>query len=183
MSNQWIYDKVSQLVAKYQTHDPFTLIEQLGIKILYLNAPKKLLGVYKVILRNRFIFLANNLGALEKIVLAHELGHDQLHRKYCLKGASFHENQLFQPIDRMEIEANIFAAHLLISDKEVLTLIQNGMDSTLMAYELGVDIHLVNLKISELCKMKKLPSIPSTLQTPHPKFLGKYIPLGDDWPE
>jgi len=54
------------------------------------------------------------------MVLAHEIGHDQLHRKECVNGASFHESRIFSPLNHYEIEANIFAAHLLIPDDEVI---------------------------------------------------------------
>ena len=38
-------------------------------------------GMYRVIKRNRFIFLNNSLDEnMLRIVCAHELGHDQLHR-------------------------------------------------------------------------------------------------------
>ena len=77
MSNKWIYDKVNSLVKKYQTRDPEKLIKMLNINLLYMNPTNSLLGMYKVILRNRFIFIPNNVGSLKKTVLAHELGHDQ----------------------------------------------------------------------------------------------------------
>lgn len=79
MGNKWIYDKVNSLVKKYQTRDPDELIRDLNIQLKYMDATESLLGMYRVILRNRFIFLPNNVGSLRKTVLAHELGHDQLH--------------------------------------------------------------------------------------------------------
>ena len=80
MYNRWIYDKVNNLVEKYHTRNPEELLDLLGIKLHYIDSPSKLLGVYQVILRNRVILIANNIGSLKKIVLAHEIGHDQLHK-------------------------------------------------------------------------------------------------------
>lgn len=179
MSNKWIYDKVKCLVKKYKTRDPIELIEALGIKIFYIDSPKRLLGVYQVILRNRIILLANNIGSLKNIVLAHELGHDQLHRQYCIDGAAFHENSIFNPTDIYEIEANIFAAHLMIDDDKLIELIRNEKSDREMAYELGVDINLLNLKISEMVKMKMMPLDINYVESPKSKFLCDYIPQKD----
>ena len=137
--------------------------------------------MYRVILRNRFIFLPNNVGSLRKTVLAHELGHDQLHRKECVKGATFHESRIFNPCDRFEIEANIFAAHLLIPDEDVITMIKYSESDRELADELGVDINLLNLKISEMAKMTLLEIDQSKLQLPDSRFLKNYKPRDDDW--
>lgn len=181
MSNKWIYDKVNKLVTKYKTRDPMDLIEVLGIKLHYIESPKKLLGVYQVILRNRIILLADNIGSLKNTVLAHELGHDQLHRQYCIDGAAFHENSIFNPTDTYEIEANIFAAHLLIPDEDLIEVMRYEKNDRHMAYELGIDINLLNLKISEMVKMKKLPMDINYIENPKSKFLVDYTPANDDW--
>lgn len=179
MSNKWIYDKVNRLVKKYKTRDPLELIDALGIKLHFIDSPSKLLGVYQIILRNRVIFLANNIGSLRNTVLAHELGHDQLHRSHCLKGAAFHENKIFNPTDKYEIEANIFAAHLLIPDEDLIEAMILNMDDRQMAAEIGVDINLLNLKISELAKLKKLPVELNNIEMPKSNFLGEYNPRND----
>lgn len=181
MSNRWIYDRVNFLVKKYKTRDPLELIDALGIKIQYIDAPNRLLGVYQIILRNRFIFIANNIGSLKKTVLAHELGHDQLHREYCIQGAAFHENAIFNPTNTYEIEANVFAAHLLIADEDLIEVMKYENDDRKMAYELGVDINLLNLKISEMTKMNKLSMDITNLERPDSKFLSTYVPRDDDW--
>ncbi len=181
MTNKWIYDKVNKLVAQYKTRDPEELAGSLNIRIKYMEATSSLLGMYMVILRNRFIFLPNNLGSLKKTVLAHEIGHDQLHRKECVQGASFHESRIFNPINRYEIEANIFAAHLLISDKDVMSMIKHAETDRDLADKLGVDINLLNLKISEMAKMNLLDLDRSKLQRPDSEFLQDYKPFDDDW--
>lgn len=180
MTNKWIYDKVNRLVRKYQTRDPDDLISCLNIHLKYMAATESLLGMYRVILRNRFIFLPNNVGSLRKTVLAHEIGHDQLHRKECIKGATFHESKIFSPTNRYEIEANIFAAHLLIPDEDVISMIKYARNDKELADELEVDINLLNLKISEMAKMNLLDLDQSKLQRPDSGFLKTYKPVDSD---
>lgn len=180
MSNKWIYDKVEGLTKKYKTRDPEEIIKALGIKVYPIKSPERLLGVYQVILRNRVIFLADNIGELKNIVLAHELGHDQLHRQYCIEGAMFHENKVFNPTNIFEIEANIFAAHLLIPDEDLFKVLESESDDRKMAYQLGVDVNLLNLKISELAKLDKLPKSLNQVEDVKSGFLGDYKPCGGD---
>ncbi|MDO5028105.1 MAG: ImmA/IrrE family metallo-endopeptidase [Bacillota bacterium] len=181
MANKWIYDKVQDLVAKYQTRDPEDLAQRLNIKIKYIADTKSLLGMYKVLLKNRYIFIPSNLGYLKNTVLAHELGHDQLHRNYCKDGASFHESKLFNPSNQYEIEANIFAAHLLIRDEDVFAYLKEGLTDRDLALKLGVDINLLNLKISELVKLKFLPLESLRVQRPSSQFLKTYKPAEKSW--
>ena len=165
MANDWIYEKANALVKKYFTRDPLELTQILNIHLEEINNTTVLLGMYQIIQRNRFIFLSSNLHPnIRKVVLAHEIGHDQLHRKYAKQNA-FHEVSIFRELNHYEIEANIFAAHLLIDDKEIIRLLENGFVSDRsLADELGVEINLVNLKISELYKMGKLGSLPAPLK-------------------
>ncbi len=67
-----------RLVKRYKTRDPFEIAGQLGIEIMFCNDFGPLKGMYRVIKRNRFIFLNNDLSEhMQRIVCAHELGHDQ----------------------------------------------------------------------------------------------------------
>lgn len=183
MRNRWIYEKVNQLIKTYRSRDPEELIKRLNIHIQYIDATKSLLGMYKIILKNRFIFLPTNVGSLRKTVLAHELGHDQLHRKECLNGASFHESRIFNPTNQYELEANIFAAHLLIPDEDVLKMIRFAKSDQELSNALEVDINLLNLKISEMAKMNLLDLDQSRIEAPDSAFLKQYKPLDDEWPD
>lgn len=79
------------------------------------------------------------------------------------------------------MEANIFAAHLLIPDEDIITMIQYAKNDRELANELGVDINLLNLKISEMAKMNLLEIEQSNLQRPDSGFLKNYKPRDDDW--
>ena len=73
--------KSEALRKRFKTSNPLEIAKGLGIEIRYEDSFQKLKGMYTVIARNRFIFLnANNPPEMNRIVCAHELGHDQLHR-------------------------------------------------------------------------------------------------------
>ena len=178
--NRYIYDKVNRLIKKYKTRDPIELIEALNINLVYLPETKILLGMYHYIQRNRFIFISSNTNFNRKTILAHELGHDQLHRDYCVSGGAFHDQTVLNPTNKFETEANIFAAHLLISDEDVFDNINDQVCDYEIAGKLGVDINLLNLKISELAKMGKFNK-PVNVNIPQGDFLKNYRPEYDDY--
>ncbi|MBE6638321.1 MAG: ImmA/IrrE family metallo-endopeptidase [Ruminococcaceae bacterium] len=137
----------SYLFQKYQTRDPFAIAETLGIHVRYSDAFKQLKGMYTVIARNRFIFLnANNSPQMNRIVCAHELGHDQLHRD-AAKRSPLQEFSLFDSSSKQEYEANLFAAELLLSDEEMLSYIASGKNCTEIAAVTETDPNLVALKV------------------------------------
>ncbi|MGX7099365.1 ImmA/IrrE family metallo-endopeptidase [Globicatella sanguinis] len=181
MRNQYIYDKVNRLVKNYKTRNPEELINTMNIKIQLIRETKSLLGMYKVILNNRFIFLPTNVGDFKYTILAHELGHDQLHRAEAKNGLTFHDNKIFNPTNVYEMEANIFACHLLIPDEDVLNLLRYADSDIHLAGELGVDINLLNLKISEMAKLGLLDIEISRTNRPASNFLKNYNPQVNHW--
>ena len=146
-----IVQKANEIVAMCGTRDPNCIAKQLGIQVLRCKF-KAQKGAYKAILRNRFIFLSDTLSpAMETIVLAHELGHDVLHRSEAMKAGGFQEFNLFDMTGlRMEYEANIFAAQLTLEDNEFLDLCERGFDTQQIARALHSDINLVALKADTL---------------------------------
>lgn len=183
LSNRWIYEKVQSLIKKHKTRDPNELITLMNIKLFPLTNTKHLLGMYNVIQRNRFIFISTDVGRQKKLILAHELGHDQLHRDQVMKGVAFHEQGLFVENSKNELQANIFAAHLLIADEDILPLLCGQTDDKTLSYELGVDINLVNLKISEMVKLGLLNLNECCIERPRGDFLKNYQPDKDIWSE
>ena len=109
---------MNRLIKKCGTRDPYRVAEELGINILYRDF-KKQRGAYKVILKNRFIFLQNGLHpVIEQIVLWHEIGHDMLHRQEAALTGGFQEFNIFDMREnRMEYEVNIFAAQSFFLNK------------------------------------------------------------------
>lgn len=144
----------SSLVKRFGTRDPFQIAKALGIEVLYCEDFGSLKGMYRVIKRNRFIFLNKDLNErMQRIVCAHELGHDQLHRKMAQTNA-LHEFMLYDMTTRPEYEANIVAAEILIDTDELLDYVYNYRYSAeQIARAMNTDINLVALKIAHLTEL------------------------------
>ena len=103
---------VAYCIRKYGTSDPFELADHLGV--LYQIGNCKHAGCYMYLKKHRYIFLSNQLKDAElRLVMAHELGHALLDCKsncYCIR------NKTLLLVSKLERRANLFAAHLLISD-------------------------------------------------------------------
>ena len=150
MSLEYIIDKDAKLVKKSGTRNPFRIAKDIGIKVMFVNDFEKLKGVYRVIKRNRWIFINSNLSErMQRIVCAHELGHDQLHRNLA-NGNGMMEFVLYDTESRPEFEANVLASQVLLSDDDVLELIHDGYDVEQISRILDSDINLVALKVSLL---------------------------------
>lgn len=119
---------VNRLIKRCGTRNPYKVADELGIHILYRDFTKQR-GAYKVILKNRFIFLQNGLHpVIEQIVLWHEIGHDVLHRQEAVSAGGFKEFNIFDMREnRMEYEANVFALRLLYRTIRLLDILNRGM--------------------------------------------------------
>ena len=127
--------------------DPRRLARELGVEILSRPfAAQK--GAYTVVVRVPFIFLKEGLEpVLERIVLAHELGHHILHRTQAEERGGFREFDLFNVnAGQLEREANLFAAQLLLPDEEFLEYARRGWDVHAIAAALETDVNLAALK-------------------------------------
>ena len=111
---------VNTLVKKYGTRDPFRLADELGVIVQFSNIA--LCGLYTPLKRQRVILISNRLRNEENnkflnAVMAHELGHAILHRE---SQCYFFSDNTFFLKSKPEVEANTFAAELLISDGDVM---------------------------------------------------------------
>lgn len=148
--NTLIYNRAKSIIRKFDTNNPFRIAEESNIKIKYLDKPTKLLGMYTVIERNRFIFLNSNMEEyMMRMVLAHELGHDAFHR-HLTKNSPFKEYQIFDITSQAEYEANIFAAHLLLDENQIVELANEGYTDVEIASTLNVNINLLVFKMNEM---------------------------------
>ena len=146
-----IVNKANRIVAQCGTRNPHKIAKELSIEVLYLPFNRQR-GAYKVIMRNRFMFIKDNLHlVMENIVLLHELGHDTLHRDEAAKVGGFEEFNIFDMRDcRMEFEANVFASQIALPDDDFLELCERGYDAQQIARTLNSDINLVALKADTL---------------------------------
>lgn len=146
-----IVQTANNLVRDLRTRDPHKIARELGIEIIPMNY-KRQRGAYKVLLRNRFIFIKNDLHpVMENIVLLHEIGHDVLHRKEAVKAGGFKEFNIFNMQEsRMEYEANVFVSQVSLDDEEILEYIRYGYDIQQIARAMHSDTNLVALKTDAL---------------------------------
>lgn len=146
-----IVQTANRLVATLGTRDPHKIANDLGIEVVPVDFRRQR-GAYKVLMRNHFIFIKNNLHpVMENIVMLHEIGHDVLHRKEAVKAGGFKEFNIFDMREsRMEYEANIFTAQVSLADDEILEYISQGYDVQQIARAMYSDINLVALKADAL---------------------------------
>lgn len=112
LNNKEIKQVVSYYCKKFNTRNPFEIADCLGI--LYQIEDIGCSGCYMFLKNHRYIFLNENMPEHERrMVMAHELGHAILHRK---ENCYFIRNKTLLLNSKTEIEANTFAAELLIPD-------------------------------------------------------------------
>jgi len=167
----FIYKKTKRLKAKHDTNDPLKLINLTGIHLRYFHNINSLQGFYCVVKNHRYISLNGNLTERDReVVAAHELGHDILHRSHALV-APMCEFELFDPVvSRLEREANLFAADLLIGDDTIFQSIQNEMDFKGICSVAGYVPQLVLHKLSSMQARGYEINMPDV---PDSGFLGK----------
>lgn len=135
------------LVARYGTRNPFSLADAMGVRVVSCPDFQNLEGMYKVILGERFVFLKGSLSRRRAgQILAHELGHDALHREMG-EDSIVQERFLVDMTLKPEYEANLFAAQLLISEESLLPLLQSGKTLEEAAALLKLPVPFVELKL------------------------------------
>lgn len=143
----WIQRKVEDLYRRYKTRNPFTLAEILNIYIVYWDLPEDINGFYQYEKRNRIIFINSNLKLEEQLVVcAHELAHALFHKNV---NTPFMRQNTFLSVNKIEIEANTFAANLLISDESLQDCQNDQMTLQDIASLHNVPVELVRLKCKE----------------------------------
>ena len=166
MRSEYIFQKAEGALGRHDTRDPFAIARESGVRVYFREDFKRLKGMYSVIHGNRCIFINGNLpGHVRRIVCAHELGHDELHRELT-PDTVFQEYTLYDMKNRSEYDANVYAAHLLLDRDEVLRLARGGYDAFQIAAEMGTDINLLLIKINEMGRQGYELDLP-------------YIPRGD----
>ena len=131
---------VAYYVKRFGTRNPFQIADNLGILYQFGNISCE--GCYMYLKKHRYIFLDSSLESPEKeMVMAHELGHAVLHQK---ENCYFIRNKTFLSTARIEKEANIFAAELLIPDSLILE--NPGYSKTQIAILAGYNEMIMKFK-------------------------------------
>lgn len=130
------------LVKKYHTRDPFEMVR--GMNVILVFAP--LVGTrafYQYFQRNNIIYINEALPRHEQaFVCAHEMGHMFLHKK---TNTIFMDTRTGLNTDRLEIEADTFAMHLLVG--EDLLNEYRGYTVEQISHILGYEERFIKLRI------------------------------------
>lgn len=136
--------KIEQLVRRYQTRNPFEIIENMNV-ILVFYPLEEVKGFYQYFQRNNIIYIDERLSDKEKLfVCAHELGHMLLHKN---ANAIFMDSRTNLNTSKYELEADKFAINLLISNEEI----ENSTDYTLaqLSRLFGYREKLIELRLKD----------------------------------
>lgn len=148
-----IADAAKRVKQKYGETDPWKLAREMNILV----APEPMglhdgccKGFFMIHSRIKHITINSDLPEeLQRIILAHELGHAVLHTKRKAF-AAFHEMTLFDSVHATEYEANVFASELLLSDEAVLEALNDDMFFFQAASVLQVPAELLDFKFRVL---------------------------------
>lgn len=143
-----IKEIVERLTIKYGTRNPYELADYLNLLIIKQPMDMLVKGFYQYYKRNGLIYINSNLKDKEQLqVCSHELGHAVMHTKMnivFLEKCTLYSNNPF------EIEANKFAAELLLPDDAFKDYFGQGYTLQQVASDLHLHIELVKLKLEGL---------------------------------
>ena len=120
--NLGIYEDAERLALRYDTRDPFELLDSMHVVLEFSYSFEKtgLKGFCTVMNKTRYVVINGKLSSVEKrVVAAHEAGHLIRHASDLQIGA-FKDNDIYMATGKKEREANVFAADFLIRDEDVL---------------------------------------------------------------
>lgn len=150
MTIDYICSEVNRLCEKYGERDPRSLANEMGIIVRcdpMGSDEKSCKGFFIYQSRKRLITVNSQLPEkVQRIILAHELGHAVLHKDEARLRA-FHDFSLYESNIRFEYEANIFAAELLLDDSEVVEKLREDNLFFTAAKRLAVPPELLDFKL------------------------------------
>lgn len=134
---------VEHYVKKCNSRNPFDIAKYLNIK-LQIGQLGTLCGCYMFLKNHRCIFLNENLSENEmNLVMSHELGHAIMHRKL---NCYFIRNKTLLLHSKIETEANLFAAELLITDSIIAD--NRSLTTNQLSRLLGYEEEIIKLRLS-----------------------------------
>lgn len=136
---------VDKLVKTCNSRDVYDICSHLDIEIIKhdLNNIK---GYYTSLEGQKAIILNNSLPYQEEeIVIAHELGHINLHSS---SNICFLTNYTYSNTNKLENQANKFAIELLVEDSDLAELKEMNFNLEQMARYLEVPLELLEFKFN-----------------------------------
>lgn len=143
-----IIELAEMLRNEYEGRDIFDTAENAGA-VVWFRELGSLKGFYVCENGKRYIIINSAMNKLfRRTVCAHELGHDTLHRELAAGG--LRENSLFLSSNKTEREANLFAAEMLLTDDETLSVLEYSQTLDEAAFELAVLPEILSFKLELL---------------------------------
>lgn len=132
---------VNYYVRKFNTRNPYALAKYLNVEVQVGKLGSRA-GCYMFLKNHKCVFLNEDLEENEmRLVMAHELAHSIMHRK---ENCYFIRNKTLLLTSKMEIEANTFAAELLIPDELIFE--NPGLSADQLARIVGYDKKIMDFK-------------------------------------
>ena len=153
-----IYHRAEETVRKYNTRDPYELLDALGADLHFSDcyAPGGLKGFATIQKNGMFVVVNAKLDEDERrIVVGHEASHLINHRQEILStpARAMQDFMLYRNNSRLEYEANQFLADFLASDEEVLDVVARGNDGYFStASEMHLPPELLAFKLHSMMK-------------------------------
>ena len=148
MSYAQVCEAVTSLKNKHIEKDPFRLCNEMGILLIPQSLgtdEDAIKGYYLESNRIKSITVNADLPVvIQKIIVAHELGHAVLHGKSIIR--EFHQVALFDESSEKEKDANLFAAELLMDDQDVFETLNDDTTFFTAAARLNVPVELLDFK-------------------------------------
>jgi Zn-dependent peptidase ImmA (M78 family) len=132
---------VKELVNRYNTRNPYDIADQIGI-LVQKSHLGKIRGYYLLYAGIKCICINSSIDDIhtEYTIMAHELGHAVMHEE---ERCMFFENTFYDK-NKYEVQANRFAAELLIPDSIIYD--NPGMTRTQLSRLTGYDERLISFK-------------------------------------
>jgi Zn-dependent peptidase ImmA (M78 family) len=149
----FIYSEVERILKKYQTRDPYELLDAIGAVTVFSHAYGRsgLKGYSTIMNRTMYAVVNGKLPRVEKKIAAgHEASHLILHKREILASPvkMMKDFNIFDNSGIYEREANTFLADFLVSDEEVMDVISDEYrDYFSAAHELYMPASLFAFKL------------------------------------
>lgn len=144
-----IYLAAEKAARKFHTRDPFVLLDDLNVVIVFSDEYSRngLKGYCTVMNRIPYVVINNKLQYDDQLVVAsHECGHIIVHSS-DLRIRAFKDSSIYNGTGRKEREANLFAADFRITDNDVLSLIADDNNLFSIASSLCVPYEFFAFKL------------------------------------